>query len=50
MQANATELALRWRLETREAFSKYFGLGYRAVGFELDRETGGGEYVLARRP
>jgi len=48
MQQQATDLALGWRMATREAFQAYFALGYQAVDFLLDRETGGGEYLLAR--
>ena len=35
MQRQATEVALAWRLATREVFSAYFARGYRAVGFLL---------------
>ena len=37
MQREAPELALDWRLQTREIFEAYFARGYRAVDFFLDR-------------
>jgi predicted GNAT superfamily acetyltransferase len=49
MQQDATDLALAWRLAARRAFHTYLGRGYRAVDFMLDRDTGGGEYLLAER-
>jgi predicted GNAT superfamily acetyltransferase len=48
MQQQATDLALRWRVCVREAFTSAFDRGYRAVDFYLDRERGGGAYLLAR--
>ena len=42
--------ALARRLAVREAFTTYFSQGYCAVDFLFDPVTGGGEYVLARRP
>ena len=48
MQQESPELALEWRLRTREIFAAYFGRGYRAVDFEFQRERGGGRYLLAR--
>jgi predicted GNAT superfamily acetyltransferase len=48
MQQQNTELALRWRLALREAFTWAFDRGYRAVDFHLDRERGGGAYLLAQ--
>ena len=42
------ELALAWRLQTREVFQKYFARGYRAVDFFLARNAGRGHYLLAR--
>jgi predicted GNAT superfamily acetyltransferase len=48
MQQEAPELALEWRHHTREMFETYFGRGYRAVDFELQRESGRGRYLLAR--
>jgi len=47
MQRRETDLAVAWRLATRRAFEAYFGRQYRAVDFVFDRETGGGDYVLA---
>jgi predicted GNAT superfamily acetyltransferase len=47
MQQEAPELALDWRLQTREIFEAYFGRGYRAVDFELQRDLGRGRYLLA---
>ena len=46
MQRDAPATALEWRLKVREAFTAHFAVGYRAVDFLFDRETGGGEYVL----
>lgn len=48
MQQQATDVALAWRMATREAFQAYFARGYQAVDFLLDRESGGGAYLLAR--
>jgi predicted GNAT superfamily acetyltransferase len=51
MQQQAPDLARDWRFHTREIFEAYFGRGYRAVDFELQRERGGGRYLLAaKRP
>ena len=50
MQQQAHDLARDWRMHTREIFQTYFGRGYRAVDFELQRERGGGRYLLAVRP
>ena len=47
MQQQAPELAREWRFHTRDIFEAYFGRGYRAVDFELQRERGGGRYLLA---
>jgi predicted GNAT superfamily acetyltransferase len=33
LKTNAPDLALQWRLHTREVFEAYFGTGYRAVNF-----------------
>ena len=49
MQQEAPDLALDWRLHTREIFKTYFARGYRAVDFELQREHGRGRYLLALR-
>ena len=49
MQQESPELALEWRLRTREIFETYFSRGYRAVDFELQREEQRGRYLLASR-
>jgi predicted GNAT superfamily acetyltransferase len=49
MQSSATDLALGWRSATRTAFQTYFSRGYVAVDFFLNRERGGGAYLLSRR-
>ena len=49
MQQEAPDLALDWRLQTREIFKTLFTRGYRAVDFELQREHGRGRYLLALR-
>lgn len=48
MQQDAVDHAQAWRLATRQVFTAYFGRGYRAVDFYLDRRQGGGQYLLAR--
>jgi predicted GNAT superfamily acetyltransferase len=48
MLANNAELALAWRLQTREIFTTYFARGYRAVDFSLDRAAHLGAYLLTR--
>jgi len=48
MQREAPELALEWRMQTREIFETYFGKGYRVVDFHLDRAHQRGRYVLAK--
>lgn len=47
MQRQDTALALAWRHATRQAFQACFARGYRAVDFFLDRDRGGGRYLLA---
>lgn len=47
MQHEAPDLALQWRLHTREIFETYFRRGYRVVDFGLEREGGFGRYLLA---
>jgi predicted GNAT superfamily acetyltransferase len=47
MQAQNPALALEWRMATRAIFTSYFGRGYRAVDFALDRAAGRGRYLLA---
>jgi predicted GNAT superfamily acetyltransferase len=48
MQQRAPDLALAWRLHTREIFETYFNRGYRVVDFALARDAGGGRYLLAK--
>ena len=48
MQQRAPERALKWRLDLRQMFEAYFGRGYRAVDFVLQREEGFGRYLLAK--
>ena len=49
MLASAPNLALEWRMATRRIFTTYFGRGYRAVEFFLNREAQAGAYLLERR-
>jgi chorismate synthase len=46
MLAQAPEVALDWRLETRRIFTNYFDRGFRAVDFRLDRAAASGTYLL----
>jgi predicted GNAT superfamily acetyltransferase len=48
MQLRAPQVAFDWRMTTRQVFQTYFERGYRAVDFYLDREAGGGHYLLAQ--
>jgi predicted GNAT superfamily acetyltransferase len=48
MLARAPELALRWRLATRDLFTAYLSRGYRVVEFFLDRPERMGTYLLVR--
>jgi predicted GNAT superfamily acetyltransferase len=48
MLLRAPDLALAWRMATREIFVTYFGRGYRAVEFFLDRTGRKGAYLLVR--
>jgi predicted GNAT superfamily acetyltransferase len=48
MQQQAPERALQWRFDLRQMFEAYFGRGYRAVDFVLQRDEGFGRYLLAR--
>jgi predicted GNAT superfamily acetyltransferase len=50
MQASRPNLALAWRLTTRQIFEQYFARGYRAVDFFLANEVGRGQYLLALKP
>jgi predicted GNAT superfamily acetyltransferase len=47
MMAEAPDLALEWRMATRRIFTTYFGRGYKAVEFFLNREARKGTYLLA---
>jgi predicted GNAT superfamily acetyltransferase len=49
LQVQDPDLAMRWRLSTREIFQTYFRRGYRAVDFFLARDAGRGHYLLALR-
>ena len=49
MQRDAPELALEWRMQTREIFETYFTKGYRVVDFFLDRPHARGRYLLAKK-
>jgi predicted GNAT superfamily acetyltransferase len=48
MQQQVPDLALQWRLQTRELFHTYLRRGYRVVDFLLDRPAGYGRYLLAQ--
>jgi predicted GNAT superfamily acetyltransferase len=48
MQQQVPDLARQWRFETRRMFQAYMGAGHRVVDFAIDRERGGGRYLLAR--
>jgi predicted GNAT superfamily acetyltransferase len=49
MLSVAPDLALEWRMATRELFTTYFGRGYRVVEFFLDRPARKGSYLLVRK-
>ncbi len=49
MLIDAPALARRWRLTTRTLFTRAFAAGCVVVGFEPDRATEGGCYILERR-
>lgn len=49
MQRDAPDLALEWRMQTREIFETYFSKGYRVVDFFLDRPHARGRYLLAKK-
>ena len=49
MLSRAPALAGEWRMATRSIFTTYFGRGYTAIDFALDRASGVGRYVLANR-
>jgi predicted GNAT superfamily acetyltransferase len=46
MLADAPDLALAWRMATREVFTTYFSRGYKAVDFFLNKAAGRGAYLL----
>ena len=48
MLSGAPQLALAWRVATRELFTTYFARGYRAVDFQLNRAARRGTYLLSR--
>ncbi len=48
MQLHNADLALAWRMTTREVFRSYLGRGYRAADFLLHRDAGRGHYLLVR--
>jgi predicted GNAT superfamily acetyltransferase len=48
MLSRAPDLALDWRMATRRIFTTYFGRGYKAVGFFLNRDAQAGAYLLQR--
>ena len=48
MLVRDADLALAWRLHTREIFQTYFNRRYRAVDFFLSREAGRGQYLLTQ--
>jgi predicted GNAT superfamily acetyltransferase len=47
LQRDEPEMAMVWRLQTREVFETYFARGYRVVDFAVRREDGIGRYLLA---
>ena len=49
LQRDEPEMAMAWRLQTREVFEAYFARGYRVVDFTVRREDGVGRYLLADR-
>jgi predicted GNAT superfamily acetyltransferase len=49
IQRDEPELAMAWRLHTREVFQAYLTRGYRVVDFFLSREAGRGQFLLAER-
>jgi predicted GNAT superfamily acetyltransferase len=48
MLSKAPDLALAWRMSTREIFTTYFARGYRAVEFFLDRPSRKGAYLMVK--
>lgn len=49
MLTRVPELALEWRMASRQMFTTYFAREYRAVEFFLDLGKGRGSYLLVRR-
>ena len=49
MLQQAPARALEWRHVTRRIFTSYFARKYRVVDFLLNRDTGGGRYLLEKR-
>jgi predicted GNAT superfamily acetyltransferase len=47
--SRAPELALEWRMATREIFTTYFARGYCAMEFFLDRAARKGTYLLVKQ-
>jgi predicted GNAT superfamily acetyltransferase len=47
MLSRAPELALTWRLATRDIFATYLARGYQVAGFFLDSQAARGSYLLA---
>jgi len=50
MLQEAPDLAMAWRLATRELFASCLGRGLRVTEFFRDPATGGGRYLLERTP
>lgn len=48
MQRKAPDVALEWRMQTRQVFEAYLSRGYRVVDFALHRKAGVGRYLIAR--
>jgi predicted GNAT superfamily acetyltransferase len=48
MQQLDTALALEWRLGLREVMTAAFTHDFRVVDFFIDRENGGGSYLLSK--
>ena len=49
MLTKAPDLALQWRMATRELFTAYLDRGYRVVEFFLDRPSRRGSYLLTKK-
>ena len=49
MQLRRPDLALAWRMTTRQIFQTYLNGGYRVVDFLPAREAGRGQYLLAQK-